>query len=197
MPSPVHTQTRCPRWMQHSRHWNPDSHPTPMPSRSVEIFRKFKPSYWTLLPPLLELLELTEMEDSEGLLREPRDIILDTISLLGNAVTQTSKIRRKRILKACNQDIQDLADEDDIFKEAAPNLFGQDFEKKWKIRLSQWNSYQKPTPGWYQAVFSWGPPLSSPEKLWHLLQGRQSAVHPRVSIPRSEHLLTKRSKFSK
>ena len=67
-------------------------------------------------PPLLELLET---EDSEG---EPRDIILDAISLLGNAVTQTSKIRRKRILKLCNQDIQDLADEDDMFKEAAPNV---------------------------------------------------------------------------
>ena len=51
-----------------------------------------------ILDAAAPLLELLETEDSKGNL-------VDAISLLSNAVTQTSKIRRKRILKVCNQDI--------------------------------------------------------------------------------------------
>ena len=44
---------------------------------------------------------------------------------------QTSKIRRKRILKTCNPDI---ADKQELFQDAAPNLFGDGFELKMKER---------------------------------------------------------------
>ena len=69
--------------------------------------------------PIVELLAGTET-DSENLPRDPAEVVRDAVSLLGNAVTQTSKIRWKRVLRACNKDIQDLADENDLLKEAAP-----------------------------------------------------------------------------
>ena len=56
----------------------------------------------------------------------------DTIRLLGNASAQISKLRRK-ILRAVNPDIQDLAEED-IFEGVAPDLFGKDFESRMKGR---------------------------------------------------------------
>ena len=83
--------------------------------------------------PLLELMKATESEAEEAT-RHPREMIEDVITLLGNAVGQTSKVRRKRILKACNPDVQDLADEEEVFGEALPNLFGQKFETKMKER---------------------------------------------------------------
>ena len=60
--------------------------------------------------------------------------VTDTLQLLENAVSQTSKIRRKRILKTCNPDITNLADKQELFQDAAPNLFGDGFELKMKER---------------------------------------------------------------
>ena len=56
-----------------------------------------------------------------------RVAVSDAIKLLGNASAQISKLRRKKILKAVNPDIQGLAEED-ILQEAAPNLFGRDHD---------------------------------------------------------------------
>jgi hypothetical protein len=39
------------------------------------------------------------------------------------------------VLKSVNPDMQDLADEDEVFKEASPNLFGSGFEAKMKERV--------------------------------------------------------------
>ena len=59
--------------------------------------------------------------------------VKDAIRLLGNASAQISKLRRKKVLKKMNPDIQDLANED-IFQEAAPDLFGSEFEKRMRKR---------------------------------------------------------------
>lgn len=83
--------------------------------------------------PLLELLSLME-EKSEELPRDPYLVAQEAVRLLGNAITQTSKIRRKRVLKVCNSDMQDLVEEEDLFAEALPNLFGSAFEAKMKER---------------------------------------------------------------
>ena len=83
--------------------------------------------------PLLELQGYLE-QDTDDLPRDPSETVTDAIRLLGNAMAQTSRIRRKRVLKACNPSIQDLADEDRIFEGASPNLFGQGFEAKMKER---------------------------------------------------------------
>ncbi len=83
--------------------------------------------------PLLELKSIVE-ENVEAVERDPKEIVNDAIRLLGNAVGQTSKIRRKRVLKSCNPNIQDLADEESLFTGALPNLFGSEFERKMKDR---------------------------------------------------------------
>ena len=80
--------------------------------------------------PLINLLEglnigaLSSYEVKMG--------VTDTLQLLGNVVSQTSKIRRKRILKTWNPDIANLADKQELFQDAAPNLFGDGFELKMK-----------------------------------------------------------------
>ena len=83
--------------------------------------------------PLLQLKTLSEQGDDRGS-RNPGNIIDDAIKLLENAISNASTIRRKRVLKACNQHIQGLAEEETLFREAAPNLFGPSFEKKMKDR---------------------------------------------------------------
>ena len=84
-----------------------------------------------VLAPLLELLAITENE-SNAIPRPPHEVVSDAIMLLENAVAHTSKLQRKRVLKACNPDIQNLADEEGLFANASPTLFGLDFEKKMK-----------------------------------------------------------------
>ena len=84
--------------------------------------------------PLLQLRSCVELGEEQSLPRDPAEMVDDALKLLGNAISSTSKIRRKRVLKACNPDIQDLAEEESLFQEAGPNLFGQDFEKKMKER---------------------------------------------------------------
>ena len=54
------------------------------------------------------------------------------LGLLGNAAAHQAKERRKNVLKDMNKDVMPLAEEDDQFKDAAPLLFGEGFEKKMK-----------------------------------------------------------------
>ena len=80
---------------------------------------------------------------------EARDAVSGAIKLLGNASSQISRLRRKKILKAVNPSIQDLAEED-LFSGSAPNLFGSGFERKMKDRAKSMKliaSASKPPPG--------------------------------------------------
>ena len=86
--------------------------------------------------PLIRVLKATEDtdEDNPGLTKEEaRAAVGDAVKLLGNASIQISSLRRRKILKAVNPEIQDLAEED-IFATAAPDLFGAGFEVKMKER---------------------------------------------------------------
>ena len=64
------------------------------------------------------------------------------LSLLGNASAHQAKERMKTIL---NRDILPLAEEDDMFKEAPPLLFGDGFEKKMKEHIEAVCCLQKTT----------------------------------------------------
>ena len=80
-----------------------------------------------LVGPLVQLLELCQsgiMEQDEAILT-----LFVAITLLGNTSPQISRLRRKKVLKELNADIQDLANKEDIFKEAAPKPFGNGFER--------------------------------------------------------------------
>ena len=80
--------------------------------------------------PLIHLLHACDDVDTPISIDEAKEAVVESIQLLGNASVGLSRLRRKRLLKSVNPDIADLAEE--IFEEAAPNLFGSGFEKKMK-----------------------------------------------------------------
>ena len=55
--------------------------------------------------------------------------------LLGNASAQMAKERRKKVTKDLNKDLMSLAEDPEMFEEAAPLLFGASFETKMKDHL--------------------------------------------------------------
>ena len=82
--------------------------------------------------PLMTLIEGVKTGDLT-----PEDVeghAIDALRLLGNSISHTSKIRRKRVLKVCNPDISSLADDQNLFEKAPPMLFGEGFETKIKGR---------------------------------------------------------------
>ena len=133
-PVPCVPQTRCPRVDPIFK--APESRfSTNTEAKQVDNdLQKLQAYMLDVAAPLLELAEAAESPSNTTLPRDPKEMVMDALTLLGNAVTQTSKVRRKRILKICNQDIQDLAEEEDLFLEASPNLFGREFEKQMKER---------------------------------------------------------------
>ena len=88
-----------------------------------------------VLDPVGPLVEVLEGIDRETISAEDaRSALSESLRLLGNASAQISHLRRKRVLKAVNPDIQDLADEDEPFAKASPYLFGSGFEARMKER---------------------------------------------------------------
>ena len=81
--------------------------------------------------PLARVLHALDPENENITVDDTHSATKDAIRLLGNASSEISKLRRRRILKAVNLDMQDLADEDS-FAEAAPDLFGQGFKARMK-----------------------------------------------------------------
>ena len=93
---------------------------------------------------------------------------------MGNASANISHLRRKKILKALIPDIQDLANEE-IFRDAAPNLFGQGFETKMKERAESVKllSAARPQPS-LRKVFPKGRPTAPHRGGGHGNRGRKS-----------------------
>ena len=85
-----------------------------------------------VVTPLLCLMEAV-LDDSKQVSWEDFKMAsTDALRLLGNAVYQMSRLRHKRVLKACNPDLANLADNHDLLKETPPQLFGAGFEKNIK-----------------------------------------------------------------
>ena len=55
------------------------------------------------------------------------------ITLLGNAATNTSRERRKKVIKCLSKKVHPLAEDEDIF--VGPLLLGKQFEEKMKTHL--------------------------------------------------------------
>ena len=96
----------------------------------------------------------------------------EALRLLGNASAQLSTARRKRVLKTLNPEIQDLAGEQGHFKEAAPLLFGQGFEKTMKERAESLRILQKATkpPPHQQKFFQRGHSTAPPKEAAAMLK---------------------------
>lgn len=65
------------------------------------------------------------------------------LRLLGNASVKISQERRKNVLGELNNKISDLAEKDEIYQDAAPNLFGDEFLKQAKDREDQMKCLDK------------------------------------------------------
>ena len=82
--------------------------------------------------PLTHLL--TRIGEEDYTVEEAERAVMDAVQLVGNASLHIAKMRRRRVLKSLNPRMQDMAEEDELFKSSAPLLFGQGFESKMKER---------------------------------------------------------------
>ena len=118
--------------------------------------------------PLIRLLHACDDVDTLISINEAKEAVVESIQLLGNASVGLSRLRRKRLLKSVNPDIADLAEEE-IFEEAAPNLFGSGFEKKMKeraesIKLHSASKSSRPTSSSRHQFFQRGRPTAPPKR---------------------------------
>ena len=78
----------------------------------------------------------------------PSDVVetsKSALHFLGNASVRLSQHRRKLALKELNPKLTDLSEEDSIYAEASPKLFGDKFYKEAKEREEQLKSLDKST----------------------------------------------------
>ena len=114
--------------------------------------------------PLIHLLHACDDVDTPISIDEAKEAVVESIQLLGNAAVGLSRLRWKRLLKSVNPEIADLAEEE-IFEEAAPNLFGSRFEKKMKervepIKLPSASKSSRPTSSLRHQFFQRGCPTA-------------------------------------
>lgn len=83
--------------------------------------------------PLIRLLHTCDDVEVPIFIDDAKEVIVESIQLLGNASVDMSRLQQKRLLKSMNPDLADLAEEE-IFEEAAPNLISSGFEEKMKER---------------------------------------------------------------
>ena len=109
-----------------------------------------------LAGPLIWVLKATEDDpDHPGIMMEAaKTAVVDAVKLLGNVLAQKSRVRRRKLLKAVNPKIQDLANED------TPNLFELVFEFKMKERVDSMKLLQvsRPPPSTSKRFFQGGHP---------------------------------------
>ncbi len=65
------------------------------------------------------------------------------LTLLDNAANHICRDRRNKALKDLNKDLLPLAEDEEMFAEAAPLLFGESFEKKMKDHLESLKCLRK------------------------------------------------------
>ena len=77
---------------------------------------------------------LTRIGEEDYKVEEAERTDMAAMELVGNASHHIAKMRPRRILKSFNHRMQDMTEEDKMFKSLAPLLFGQGFETKMKER---------------------------------------------------------------
>ena len=80
--------------------------------------------------PLAHFLARADEDDFS--VNEAKSIFRDSVKLIDNTSATISKMRQKRVLKALNLALQEMADEPEVFLSAALLLFGFGFESKMK-----------------------------------------------------------------
>ena len=113
--------------------------------------------------PLARVIHALKDSGDSFTMDEAHSALCDAVKLLGNASSQISKLRRRKILRAVNPDIQDLAEEE-IFTGAVPDIFGQGLEAKMKERAESLKLISAVKPRWPQEVFLRGLSIWPPER---------------------------------
>lgn len=85
------------------------------------------------MAPLVHIVEETQKGAMSG--DQAADAAKTALSLLGNASTHVSRERWKKVILALNKKVHPLAEEEEVFAEAAPLLLGKVFEEKMKAHL--------------------------------------------------------------
>ena len=122
------------------------------------------------------------------------DAAQTALKLLGNASCHLAMERRRNVLTDLNPSLKDMAEEDKLFKDAAPNLFGEGFLKKAKERdeelkvLKSTKQMPKKPTNWQSRdnqFFSRTPLLCTGH------QGRRSIQRPQQTVCQTKALPTK------
>ena len=101
------------------------------------------------------------------------EVLKDTIVLLGNASGHISQLRRRKVLKAINPELVDLAGENH-FSSSAPNLFGPGFEvMKERAESVKLLEAAKPGPSSSKRFFRGGRSTVPPRGGGQFSRGRQ------------------------
>ena len=132
--------------------------------------------------PLIRLLHTCDDVDTPISIDEAKEAVVESIQLLENASVGLSRLQRKKLLKSVNPDIANLAEEE-IFEEAAPNLFGAGFEKKMKeraesIKLLSASKSSRPTSSSRHQFFQRGRPTAPPRGGGQVNRGRSWQKKP-------------------
>ena len=93
------------------------------------------------LGPLSNLLEIKQAGKLTP--EAAADAATQALRFLGNAGSNISTERRKHVVAHLNKDLRPLVEESERFSEAAPLLFGKDFEKSAKEHVDFVKSLRK------------------------------------------------------
>ena len=94
------------------------------------------------MAPLTSLLDNADYLDPEDI----RKASITAVSLIGNASSHLSHLRREKVVTSVNKALLPLVKEDDHFAGASPNLFGPDFAKRSKEFLDQVKALRSSLP---------------------------------------------------
>ena len=108
---------------------------TPRTAKADKDLARIQTFVLDAVGPLSHLLELEERKELDP--RAAVEAARMALRFLGNASVQISRSRRKAAIADMNRKLGDLAEDDGVFSEAAPNLFGNDFYKVAKEREEQ------------------------------------------------------------
>ncbi len=82
--------------------------------------------------PLASILE--DASTGELTMKGTVDAVQTALKLLGNASMSLNRERRKNVIRDLNTNLEEMAEDDSLFVDAAPQLLGDGFTKKAKVR---------------------------------------------------------------
>ena len=140
--------------------------------------------------PLTHLLEKLNSEEAEIDTDEVGYVVESAITLIGNASSQMSILRRQKILEEYNKDLLSFAqDREEEFTKAAPQLFGVQFPKEAADHLDQVAALRraKSSSSHSQGFRKASPPLWSGQRSYAARQRPKPYSRPKTGYASRRH----------